>query len=61
MMRQVSEKYDEIDGMRLEKKVESCRVFWSAKCCTTNRAFKEPSSLNVTTQRIFINTDGEIP
>ena len=34
---------------------------WSVKPCTTNRAFLEPSSLNVTSQRIFINAEGESP
>ena len=57
VMRQVSEKSDEIDGMRLEKDVGILPSPWSVKLCTTNSAVKEPSSLNVTTQRIFIGAD----
>ena len=61
VMRQVSEKSDEIDGDAVGEDVGILPSLWCVNPCTTNRAFKDPSSLNVTTKRIFINADGEIP
>ena len=60
-MRQVSEKSDEIDGTRLEKTLESCRVFGLETRAPPMLLSKNHHLLNVTTQRIFINADGEIP
>ena len=45
VMRQVSGTSDEIDG--IGEDVGIMPSLWSVKPCTTNRAFKEPSSLNV--------------
>ena len=58
--RQVSGKSDEIDGDAVGEDVGILPSLWSVKPCTTNHAFNEPSSLIVTTQRIFVDADGEI-
>ena len=60
-MWQVSGKSDETDMDAVGEDVGILPSLLSVKLCTTNRAFKEPSSLNFTTQRIFINADGGIP
>ena len=58
---QVSGTSDEIYGMRLERTLEYCQVFGPENLALPTVLSKKPTSLNVTTQRIFINADGEIP
>ena len=61
MTQQVPRKSDEIFKMRVVKTLRILPSLWSEKPCTANRAINEPSSLNLTTQRIFIRANGEIP